>query len=169
MQCEYLVLCFSLPYSYYVFFRRPRPDAGKYVRKSVQMFQLKSVNKCRRKSAIRLASCFSWVLFFCHPVQVPVQKCLDEPKEHCTQKTVGISLTGISSGPCWEDALCIFLISSSAGTPLVEVTSQRQSLRRTTSGMKKVFPVTRKTQAQVRVSLTWLPWLTGLAGQIWPT
>ena len=29
------------------------------------------------------------VLFFCHRIQVSVQKCWDESKEHCTQKTVG--------------------------------------------------------------------------------
>ena len=34
-------------------------------------------------------SIFLGVVFFCHPVQVSVQKCWDESKEHCTQKTVG--------------------------------------------------------------------------------
>ena len=47
----------------------------------------KSVNKCRGKSALRLAFCFSWCCFFA--IQVSVQKCWDELKEHCTQIKVG--------------------------------------------------------------------------------
>ena len=32
------------------------------------------------------------VLLHCDSVQVTVQKCWDEPKEHCTEKTVGVFL-----------------------------------------------------------------------------
>ena len=54
---------------------------------------MRSASKYQSRSAPRLSSSFlSGVLLHCVLVQVTVQKCWDEPKEHCTEKTVGVFL-----------------------------------------------------------------------------
>ena len=94
-------------------FRSLRPNAGRSPRRSAGMSQLKSATRFQRRSAGRLRSMLKWIsmggfmswwkgydmpfrctlfkkngIFSSRLTQVPHQKCWDEPREHCTQKTV---------------------------------------------------------------------------------
>ena len=108
-----------------------RLSAGRNLQRSAGTSQLKSATRCQRRNAGRL-------VLPLHPfplahaafvAQVPHQKCWDEPREHCTQKTVSCTdlISKIScSGARGKEGLCANQEGSKLPQEVVKKSTERR-------------------------------------------